>query len=512
MTNSVVALFIYIKTRRLSKMPNIDDLSISVKSNVTSATNSIDKLITKLGALSASLGQVNTSGFSAMASGIRQITNATSGMGTVHAKDVAKTVKAINNFATIDAQNLNRVGSAIYSISNGISSINGLNANTENINKLALSIRQFGFTTATQASNNIPKISKALTRLVLSMKLVGSLNVNTQGLSNILGAVSRLGGAKVNTAITQIPLITDALRKLMISLSEMNSLNINTAGLTQLVNAISRLGGKTVTQSISNIPKVTEAVMQMMSTLSKAPQVSYNVIQLVNSLANLASQGSKVGTASNSLYNGFMRFGKGADHARKKSFSLASAIGKLYASYFLLFRLFRGIGKGIGLASDLTEVQNVVDVAFGEYRSKIEDFAEVSIQDYGMSELTAKQIASRYQAMGGAIGFAQGEMADMSIELTKLTADMASFYNVSQDAVAEDLESIFTGQTRPLRTYGLDLTQATLQEWAMAQGMEANIATMTQAEKVLLRYNYVLAQTGMAQGDFARTSGKLCAA
>ena len=509
-------------------MPNIDDLSISVKSNVTSATNSIDKLITKLGALSASLGQVNTSGFSAMASGIRQITNATSGMGTVHAKDVAKTVRAINNFATIDAQNLNRVGSAIYSISNGISSINGLNANTENINKLALSIRQFGFTTATQASNNIPKISKALTRLVLSMKLVGSLNVNTQGLSNILSAVSRLGGVKVNTAITQIPLITDALRKLMTSLSKMNSLNINTAGLTQLVNAISRLGGKTVTQSISNIPKVTEAVMQMMSTLSKAPQVSYNVIQLVNSLANLASQGSKVGTASNSLYNGFMRFGKGADYARKKSFSLASAIGKLYAKYFLLLRLFRGIGKGIGLASDLTEVENVVNASFGrfknqeitldykingeEYVTSIEKLGETSIQDFGMSELTAKQIASRFQAMGGAIGFSQEEMAKMSLTLTALSADMASFYNVEQTAVAEDLEAIITGMTRPLRTYGIDLTQTTLQEWALSQGMEANIATMTQAEKVLLRYNYVLAQTGMAQGDFARTSGKLCAA
>ena len=486
-------------------MPNIDDLSISVKSNVTSATNSIDKLITKLGALSASLGQVNTSGFSAMASGIRQITNATSGMGTVHAKDVAKTVRAINNFATIDAQNLNRVGSAIYSISNGISSINGLNANTENINKLALSIRQFGFTTATQASNNIPKISKALTRLVLSMKLVGSLNVNTQGLSNILSAVSRLGGAKVNTAITQIPLITDALRKLMTSLSEMNSLNINTAGLTQLVNAISRLGGKTVTQSISNIPKVTEAVMQMMSTLSKAPQVSYNVIQLVNSLSNLASQGSKVGTASNSLYNGFMRFGKGADHARKKSFSLASAIGKLYASYFLLFRLFGSIGKAIDISSSLTEVENVVNVTFGKYRDLLDDFTETSLQQYGIGELDAKKFASRYQSMGVAMGFTQEEMAKMSVELTKLTGDYASFYDAALGDVHEDMLAIFTGQTRPLRAFGLDLTQATLQEWALSEGMQVNIQDMTQMEKTMLRYQYVMANSEPVMGDFLRT-------
>lgn len=446
-------------------MPNIDDLSIGIKSNVTSATNSIDKLITKLGALSASLGQVNTSGFSAMASGIRQITSATNGLNGSGAK---------------------------------------------NLTELSLAIRKFGGKASTQATANIPQLSNAITQLSNSMASVGV--TNTDGIVNLASAINKLGGAKASTAVQNIPQLTNALQGMVGSLNQIGTASASITALGQLSSSLSKLGGKTVTTAITNIPKLTDALMQMMSTLSKAPQVSYNVIQLVNSLANLASQGSKVGTASNSLYNGFMRFGAGADHARKKSFSLASAIGKLYASYWLLLRAFRGIGKGIDLASDLTEVQNVVDVSFGQYRDKIEDFASTSIQDYGMSELTAKQIASRYQAMGGAIGFAQGQMADMSIELTKLAADMASFYNVEQSAVAEDLEAIFTGQTRPLREYGLDLTQATLQEWALSQGMEANIATMTQAEKVLLRYNYVLAQTGMAQGDFARTSGKLCAA
>ena len=493
-------------------MPNLDDLSIGVKSNVTSATNSIDKLITKLGALSASLGQVNTSGFSAMASGIRQITSATSGMGTLQPKEIAKTVTAINNFATIDSKNLNKVGNSLYGLSNGISAINGLNANTEGINKLALSIRQFGFTTATQAANNIPQISKALTRLMLSMKLMGSLNVNMQGLNDVINAVNSLGRTNVGNAVTQIPQVTDVLQGLMTKMQQLGDLPVNTQPLTQLVSAISRLGGKTSTNAISNIPNLTNALMQMMATLSKAPQVNYNTIQLINSLSNLASQGGKVSSATNGLNNFFNNFNRGATRATKKSFSLASAIGKLYASYFLLFRLFRGIGKGIDLASSLTEVQNVVDVSFGQYRDKIEDFASTSIQDYGMSELTAKQIASRYQAMGGAIGFAQGEMADMSITLTKLAADMASFYNVEQAAVAEDLEAIFTQQTRPLRQYGIDLTQASMESWLLTKGIETNIAALTQQEKVLLNYNYVLEKTGMAQGDFARTSGKLCAA
>ena len=97
-------------------------------------------------------------------------------------------------------------------------------------------------------------------------------------------------------------------------------------------------------------------------------------------------------------------------------------------------------------------------------------------------------------------------MADMSLNLTRLAGDMASFYDVDQADVAKSLQSIFSGTIAPLRRYGLDLTQATLSEWAMKNGLDANIKSMTQAEKVLLRYNYVVANTQAAQGDFAKTA------
>lgn len=113
--------------------------------------------------------------------------------------------------------------------------------------------------------------------------------------------------------------------------------------------------------------------------------------------------------------------------------------------------------------------------------------AKTSIQDFGMSELSVKQYSSRFQAMGVAMGFSQKKMADMSIELTKLTADMASFYDVEQSDVARNLQAIFTGETEPLRKYGLDLTQATLKEWALKNGLDANISSMTQAEKTMLQ-------------------------
>ena len=189
----------------------------------------------------------------------------------------------------------------------------------------------------------------------------------------------------------------------------------------------------------------------------------------------------------------------GIKNLRQVLVSALGAFGGIYA-------VFEGLKKSIDISSDLTEVQNVVDVAFGKYKKSIEDFSKISIKDFGMSELTAKTMAGRFQAMGTAIGFSQKKMSGMSVELTKLAADMASFYNVEQEDVAESLQSIFTGQTKPLRAYGLDLTQVTIEEWAHKQGIDAKMKSMSQAEKTMLRYQYVMANTGAAQGDFARTA------
>ena len=93
----------------------------------------------------------------------------------------------------------------------------------------------------------------------------------------------------------------------------------------------------------------------------------------------------------------------------------------------------------------------------------------------------------------------------MSIVLTNLAGDMASFYDVDQQTMAQALASgVLTGQTRVLRQYGIDLTQATVQEWAMKQGLDAKMQSMTQAQKAMLRYQYTLARTGAAQNDFSK--------
>lgn len=343
---------------------------------------------------------------------------------------------------------------------------------------LANGVQRLG--TAMNTMNGIKTTD--FSRLARNIEKIG--NINTGNLNKTASVMSQIGKAFGN----------------------LGNLSQSAIVLADLVNGIKQFGYKSADKAITNIPLLANAMKDLMQTLSQAPQVSQNLIDMTNALAKLARTGASSGKAANALGNSLGIYGKSAISSRKHTFSLASAIGKLYASYWMLLRAVGLVKDSINIASDLTEVQNVVDTTFGSYSGLVEDMSEASITDFGMSELTVKKTASRFQAMGTAMGFAKGQMADMSIELTKLTADMASFYNVEQDAVAEDLASIFTGQSKPLRAYGLDLTEATIAEWAMKQGMDANVSSMTQAEKALLRYNYVMANTKNAQGDFAKTS------
>lgn len=226
-------------------------------------------------------------------------------------------------------------------------------------------------------------------------------------------------------------------------------------------------------------------------------------------IAAFSNIGKNIKASSSSIGSFFSKIKSGFSSQRKLSSGfggIASKLTKLVIGVNAAKGAFNGLKSAMDYSSNLTEVQNIVDVGFGKYKSKIEDLAKTSIQDYGMSELTAKQIAGRFQAMGTAVGFSQKKMSGMSVELTKLSADMASFYNEDQEKVAKSMQSVFTGTTQPLRKYGIDLTQATLEEWAHKQGIDAKMKSMSQAEKTMLRYQYVISQTGAAQGDFARTS------
>jgi methyl-accepting chemotaxis protein len=375
---------------------------------------------------------------------------------------------------------------------------------------------------AQQASGQIDALVTRLGRLssALSGLSTGNLNSLSTGVNRLAGAMTAMRGIDTRTfsAVArnvsklgsinsrQINAAAGSMRQISNAVKGLSGMSASVKGLTELASAIKQLGYQSSTKAIENIPKLATAMRQLMSELSKAPSVSRNIIDMTNALAKLSRTGGAAGTAAKSITSSFSGFSSGASAVTKKSFSLASAIGKVYATYWTLFRGFRLLGDAIDISSSLTEVENVVRQTFGQYESLINNFAKTSIEKFGMSELSAKQFASRFQAMGTALDIPQGKMADMSIRLTELAGDMASFYDVSQEDIAKSLQSVFSGTTAPMRRYGIDLTQATLKEWALKQGLDANISSMTQAQKAMLRYQYVLAHTTNITGDFARTA------
>lgn len=163
------------------------------------------------------------------------------------------------------------------------------------------------------------------------------------------------------------------------------------------------------------------------------------------------------------------------------------------------------LGKqAIDTAADLQEVQNVVDTAFGSMAASAEKFAKSS-KNYGLSELQAKQTSATYMAMSKSLGIAADRATSMSIAATALTGDMSSFFNVSQDIADTAIKSIWTGETESLKEFGVVMTQANLQAYAMSRGINKSIQDMSQSEQTLLRYNYVMEQLQYVQGDYLKT-------
>lgn len=194
------------------------------------------------------------------------------------------------------------------------------------------------------------------------------------------------------------------------------------------------------------------------------------------------------------------------EKATKSIENTVSKLGKTLAKFLSLTALVAFSKQAVETASDVQEVQNVVDTAFGDMAYKMENFADIAIETYGISKLTAKQTGSTFASMGVGMGLAQDSATDMAVALTGLSADMASFYNVSQDIASTALKSVFTGETETLKQFGIVMTQTNLEAYALSQGITKSYSAMTEAEKVMLRYGYVMQSTSLAQGDFAKTS------
>jgi len=184
----------------------------------------------------------------------------------------------------------------------------------------------------------------------------------------------------------------------------------------------------------------------------------------------------------------------------------ASEIGKSM-SMFVTAPLALAGGAAIKLASDFNESMNKVDVSFKSSSAEVQAFAKTALTSFGIAEGTALDMAALFGDMATGMGVGTAEAAKLSTSLVGLAGDLASFKNIGIDQVQTALAGIFTGETESLKRLGIVMTEANVKAYAFSTGIKKSYDEMSQAEKVMLRYNYVLSVTKNAHGDFERTGG-----
>ena len=413
--------------------------------------------------------------------------------------------------------------------------------------------------TAKKAIDSVDTLIEHLTRLSTSLA-----TVNGSSLSGLANGVSQLGSAMQNmnagtadftrlaknitkigsvdsVALTNTATSLQAVTKAVASISAIPQ---NATQVTEFAKSLGKLGSKSIENAVVNIPKLGNALNGLMTTLSRAPTVSQNVIQMTNALANLASQGSKVGTSSNSLQKTLYGVSTSARTASKSSWSLASAIGKFYATYFMVIRGSKKLIEAIKSTTDYIEAFNYQAVAFGKigsewdkdyekygydnatayaesFQSRVNDTLgklsglKVNVQGGLLEESGAKnlglniqeitQYASQLASVTNSLGQTGEATTAITKSMTMLAGDISSLFNVDYSTVAQNLQSGLIGQSRALYKYGIDITNATLATYAYNLGISKSVSEMTQMEKQQLRVLAILDQSKVSWGDLANT-------
>ena len=269
---------------------------------------------------------------------------------------------------------------------------------------------------------------------------------------------------------------------------------------SQLLSRFTNLGGtgalSGITSSIGKIAVplgfitsgfslVTRKGENFFKTTAKVAQATVNVItKIANNIKNVVSV---VGGAVNNIKSKFNVLN--STLARGLSLAALVAVGK----------------KCLELSSDLAEVQNVVETTFGKSSNIINEFAESALKNFGLTELQAKKYVSTLGAIAKASGESEDATLQMSTNLTKLTADVASFFNYDYDTAFNKIRSGLTGETEPLKDLGVVMTVANLEQYRLAQGIQTSYSAMSSAEQMALRYNYIMQALTDTQGDFNKT-------
>lgn len=506
--------------------------------------NGVRVSLPNLGGLTKQLTSISRVNFSALDGSGKSLKDFASGLLSISGlqnisvpkidtKNINSVTKAIEKLGKVDSSNAQQTINSIQKVAHSMSVLNtvdfsgskviqGINAvkrlmevktdnfDTTTLDKIANSMKSF---------SDLPDVSSSTNRFVSSLqKLVNA-------------------GDKAKQVEVALPGLGKQLKSVIKTLSRVGDVSEPTNLFVQSIGRLASAGNKT-SQTAGQLQNLAQETKKFFKVMENAPKISENTIRMTEALAQLASAGGKVNTATNSISSafsklssgtlslgnlvsktaskigggiktiigGFQRIGSGSSGLKTASFNL-SALFKTAIGFKAIQGLVDFGRSAVDLGSQITEVENVVDVAFGSMSDKAYQFASTAKEQFGLSELAAKQYSGTMMAMMKSSGVAQDAASKMSISLAGLAGDIASFYNIDTDTAFQKIRSGISGEIEPLRQLGINLSVANMEAYALSRGITTSYNAMSQAEKVALRYNYLMSATGDVQGDFARTSG-----
>ena len=416
------------------------------------------------------------------------------------------------------------VTEAMKEFANTMVALNGVNMEDKGINKVTNALKKL------LAVNMSAFDSSAFVNIVQSISSLATIPDVSASLGRFVSSLSRLAsaGVKVGETASSLPELGTALHtitKEMAGLSAINdSVNLFVQSLGRLASA-----GKKTGETAGHLKELSDEVIEFFKTKQKPPYITENTLRMTEALSRLATAGGNVNKSTNTVSQAMNRLSKNSSkiggNIKKASQKIVSAfknIGnatphltkanngimtllKSVSLMGIMYKAFDWAREAVTLGSDITEVGNVVKVTFGDMANDVYEFASIAKQQFGLSQLAAQQYAGTMMGMLTSAKIATKTASDMSITLAGLAGDYASFWNVSTDEAFKAIRSGLAGETEPLRRFGKDMTVATLEAYAMSQGITKAYSAMTYSEKVLLRYNYLLSASKNEMGDFART-------
>ena len=510
---------------------NVNTLASSLR-----ALNGLKISVPKVSGLAKEMAALSKVDFAKLNAGIEPIRNMASAIKSmegieniqvpkIDTKNLSSLANAAKKFSDIKTENMPEVAEGLKKISESMEVLSKVTFSDRNLNNVINALnRLFKADFSKFNPSDFDKITKSISALSTMPDVSNSINRFVASLARLSNA-----GNKITVVSDKLPELSEALTKMIRDISKAKNISKST---NEFVSSIARLAnaGDKATKTSLGLGVLAYETLNFFNVMKNAPRISSNTLRMVEALSRLASAGNRVGSSTSgvqtafskltnlstkagsvvkksvsAIVNAFKQLGNSSSSVNKATLSLKNLL-----STALLYRgatgLYNWAKQATMLGSNITEVENVVNVAFGSMANQAYEFASTATEQFGLSELAAKQYSGTMMSMLKASGVATDSAAEMSTTLAGLSGDLASFYNIDTDAAFYKIRAGIAGEIEPLRQLGVDMTVASLEAYALANGITKSYMSMSQAEKVMLRYNYLMSVTSAQQGDWARTS------